>query len=74
MSENTNLTIPGYSVEKKFGDVQIWRRDEHDAPVRHWAVYNPIIIGGLDQVMKRINPNAPPPPDNSGIRFVADSR
>ena len=74
VSENTSLAIPGYTVEKKFGDVQIWRRDENDAPVRQWEVYNPIIIGGLDQVMKRINPNAPKPPDNSGIRFTAESR
>ena len=61
VSENTNLTIPGYTVEKQFGDVQIWRRDENEAPIRQWAVYNPIIIGGLDQVMKRVNPNAPNP-------------
>ncbi len=70
VSENANLTIPGYSVEKKFGDVQIWRRDENDAPIRQWEGYNPIIIGGLDQIMTRINPNAPEPPPNSGIRFI----
>ena len=70
VSENANLTIPGYSVEKRFGDVQIWLRDENDAPIRQWEVYNPIIIGGLDQVMKRINPNAPEPPPNNGIRFI----
>ena len=74
VSENANLTIPGYTVEKQFGDVQIWRRDENDAPIRQWAGYNPIVVGGLDQVMKRINPNAPEPPDNSGIRFVNESR
>ncbi len=74
VSENANLTIPGYTVEKKFGDVQVWRRDENDAPIRQWEVYNPIIIGGLDQVMKRITPNAPDPPPNSGIRFAAESR
>ena len=71
VSENTDLAIPGYTVEKKFGTVQIWRRDENDAPVRQWAVYNPIIIGGLDQIMTRINPHAPKPPDNSGIRFIS---
>ncbi len=74
VSGNPNLTIPGYSVENRFGDVQIWRRDEHDAPVRQWEVYNPIIIGGLDQIMTRINPNAPEPPPNSGIRFASESR
>ena len=74
VSENANLTIPGYTIEKKFGDVQIWRRDENDAPVRQWEVYNPIIIGGLDQIMTRVNPDAPEPPPNSGIRFVDESR
>ena len=66
--------IPGYTVDKQFGDVQIWRRDENDAPVRQWEVYNPIVVGGLDQIMTRINPNAPKPPPNSGIRFVNESR
>ena len=70
VSENTNLTIPGYTVEKQFGDVQIWRRDENDTPIRQWEAYSPIIVGGLDQVIKRINPNAPKPPPNNGIRFV----
>ena len=74
VSENTDLAIPGYTVEKKFGDVQIWRRDENDAPIRQWEGYNPIIVGGLDQVMKRINPNAPKPPPNNGIRFMDESR
>ena len=76
VAADTSLTnsIPGYTVEKQFGNVQIWRRDENDTPIREWEVYNPIIIGGLDQVMKHINSNAPKPPPNSGIRFVSESR
>lgn len=74
VSENADLTIPGYTVEKQFGDIQIWHRDENDAPIREWEVYNPIIVGGLEQVMKQVDPNAPDPPLNSGIRFVAESR
>ncbi len=74
VSENTNLTIPGYTVEKQFGDVQIWRRDENDAPIRQWEAYNPIVVGNLDQIMKQVNPNAPEPPPNNGIRFAAESR
>ena len=70
VSENANLTIPGYTVEKRFGDVQIWRRDENDAPVRQWETYNPIIIDGLDQIMTQVDPNAPKPPPNDGIRFI----
>ena len=76
VSSDTSLAnpIPGYTVAKQFGDVQIWCRDENDAPVRQWEVYNPIVVGGLDQIMAHVNPNAPKPPPNSGIRFVAESR
>ena len=74
VSGDTNLAIPGYTVEKKFGDIQIWRRDENDAPIRRWEVYNPIIVGGLDQIMAQVNPNAPTPPPNMGIRFTAENR
>ena len=76
VAADTSLTnpIPGYTVEKQFGNVQIWRRDENDTPIREWEVYNPIIVGGLDQIMKHINSNAPEPPPNSGIRFVPESR
>ena len=74
VSENADLTIPGYTVAKQFGDVQIWRRDENDAPIRQWEAYNPIVVGSLEQIMKQVNPNAPTPPPNNGIRFTAESR
>ena len=73
VSADTNLVIPGYTVEKNFGDIQIWRRDENDAPIRRWEVYNPI-IGGVEQIMAQVNPNAPTPPPNRGIRFTAENR
>ena len=69
VSGNPNLTIPGYTVEKRFGDVQIWRREENESPVRQWEAYNPIIVGGLEQVMKQIDPNAPDLPANLGIKW-----
>ena len=47
---------------------------QNESPVRQWEVYNPIIVGGLEQVMKQVDPNAPEPPPNSGIRFVSESR
>ena len=73
VSGDTNLAIPGYTVEKKFGDVQIWRRDENEAPVRQWEAYNPI-IGGVEQIMKHVDPDAPTPPLNMGIRFTTESK
>ena len=76
VSADTRLAnpIPGYTVEKQFGDVQIWRRDENDAPIRQWEAYNPVVVGGLDQIMKQVDPNAPAPPPNNGIRFVDEIR
>ena len=68
VSGDSNLAIPGYTVEKKFGDIQIWRRDEKEVPVRQWEAYNPI-IGGVEQIMKQVDPNAPKPPANMGIKW-----
>ncbi len=73
VSAATSLANPilGYTVEKQFGDIQIWRRDENDAPIRQWEAYNPIITDILDQqIMARVNPNAPKPPSDLGIRFI----
>ena len=68
VSADTSLAIPGYTVEKKFGDIQVWRRDENEAPIRQWETYNPI-IGGVEQIMKQVDPNAPKPPANMGIKW-----
>ena len=75
VSGDTNLAIPGYTVEKNFGDIRIWCRDENDAPIRQWEVYNPIIaVGVVPQIMTRVDPNAPKPPPNMGIRFTTESK
>ena len=69
VSGDSNLAIPGYTVEKKFGDIQIWCRDEKEVPVRQWEAYNPINVGGVEQIMKQVDPNAPKPPANMGIKW-----
>ncbi|MCY3869215.1 MAG: hypothetical protein OXG87_06625 [Gemmatimonadetes bacterium] len=77
VAADTSLTnpIPGYTVEKEFGDIQIWCRDENDAPIRQWEVYSPITVDILEQqIMMRVDPNAPKPPPDLGIRFAAESR
>ena len=66
--------IPDYTVEKQFGDIQIWRRDENEMPIRQWEAYNPIIVDDLKRVLAHLYPNAPAPPPNMGIRFTAESR
>ena len=45
----------------------------NEVPVRQWEAYNPI-IGGVEQIMKHVDPNAPTPPLNSGIRFTTESK
>ena len=76
VSEDTSIAnpIPGYTVEKQFGDIQIWRRDENEVPVRQWETYNPIIFIDLERALAHLYPNAPTPPPNRGIRFVSESR
>ena len=73
VAEDPNVVIPDYTVVKQFGVLRIWRRDDNEAPVRQWEVYNPI-ISGVEQIMKIINPNAPTPPDNSGILFLDENK
>lgn len=73
VAEDPVIVIPSYTVVKQFGDIRIWRRDENDAPVRQWEAYNPTITG-VEGFMAQVNPNAPTPPDNMGIRFVAPTK
>ena len=73
VAEDPNVVIPDYTVVKQFGTLRIWRRDENDAPVRQWEAYTPTITG-VEQIMAQVNPNAPKPPDNMGIRFVAPNQ
>ena len=65
------LPVSGYSVERTFGTVRIYRRDV-DAPlVRRWQEYAPVLISDInDTIMRRIDPQAPTPPANAGIRLI----
>ncbi len=66
--------LPGYSVERTFGDIRILRRDGGEAGVRRWREYTPTIDDGVfTAVMRRLYPEAPAPPPNSGIRFVDEN-
>ena len=67
--------LPGYSVEKTFGEIRILRRDAGEAGVRRWHRYTPTIDDGVfTGVMRRLYPEAPAPPPNSGILFADESR
>ena len=72
VSADPDLTVPGYSLERAFGDVRILRRDAVEPPVRRWHEYAPVIVGDLvHRIMLRVDPEAPPPPAGAGIIFAA---
>ena len=71
VSEDPKLAVPGYAVEKEFGNIRVLRRIENDAPVRQWQDFTPIMTGDLaDRIMRKMDAVFPPSPVNAGIRFV----
>ena len=72
VSADPDLTVPGYSLERAFGDMRILRRDAVEPPVRRWQEYAPVIVGDLvHRIMLRVDAEAPPPPAGAGIIFAA---
>ncbi|MDE0448575.1 MAG: hypothetical protein OXH96_18080 [Spirochaetaceae bacterium] len=75
VSAYPDLTVPGYSLEREFGNVRILRRDATEPPVRQWREYAPVIVFDVvRRAMRRIDTDAPAPPPNAGIRFAARPR
>ena len=75
VSGDPKLAVPGYAVEKEFGNVRVLRRRENDAPVRQWQDLTPIMAGELtDRIMRKMDAVFPPLPVNAGIRFAASER
>ena len=71
VSEDPRISLPGYSLEREFGSVRILRRNADKPQVREWENYNPIIVNKLvKSIIKRMDPDAPDAPANSGIRFA----
>ena len=69
---NPDFTVPGYVLVREFGDVRILRRDRNESPVRQWQRLTPtVIMDFADLAIRQMNPNAPSPPANFGIRFVS---
>ncbi|MDE0447069.1 MAG: hypothetical protein OXH96_10385 [Spirochaetaceae bacterium] len=67
-----DLTVPGYSPEREFGDIRILRRDAAGPPVRRWREYAPVtVFQAVWAVMPLVHADAPPPPANFAIEFAA---
>ena len=72
VSGDPDVAVPGYTLDKVFGGIRILRREGDEPPIRGWREFTPTITGGLDtRLMRRIDPGAPSPPANFGIRFAA---
>ena len=72
VTADRGLSAPGYALEREFGGIRILRRQENEAPVRRWRTFTPTVTeSSADRIMARIYPDAPRPPANFGIRFVA---
>ena len=65
------FSMPGYSLDKEFGDLRILRRDAREPPVRRWVEYAPVLVAGNEfAVMRQIDPDALPPPES--FRFAGE--
>ena len=75
VSAAPGFSVPGYSLEKQFGDVRILRRDRNEPPVRAWLDHLPVVVTNRHkQIMRRIYPDGPSPPANYGIRLADRER
>ncbi|MDE0030681.1 MAG: hypothetical protein OXU42_14915 [Deltaproteobacteria bacterium] len=69
------LSVAGYSLDREFAGMRVLRRDRDDPPVRQWLDYAPTIVGRSQaRIMARIEPDAPVPPANFGIRLASRER
>ena len=71
VTEDPDVSIPGYSLEKSFGHVRILRRDADQPPIRRWQSYTPTFQTGIfGDTAAELYPYLPPVPPNLGIRFA----
>ena len=71
VTSEPDLQIPGYSLDRSFGEVRILRRDSNEDPIRLWKEYAPIVISSTDyRIMREVRADLKLPPPNHNIRFV----
>ena len=71
VSRKPDLSIPGYSVEREFGDVQIWRRDRKGPAIVQWQDYHLIVVEDWAyKIIRAADPAVPLRPANMNIRFT----
>ena len=71
VSAHPGFSVPGYSLEREFGQIRILRRDKNEPPVRPWLDHAPVVVTNLDKrIMRRVDPGGPSPPADYGIRLA----
>ena len=55
VSAAPGFSVPGYSLEKQFGDVRILRRDRNEPPVRAWLDHQPVVVTNRPQTDHEAN-------------------
>ena len=71
VSADPGFSVPGYSLDRQFGEVRILRRNRNDIPVQAWIDHVPVMVSSLHKrIMRRIDPDGPTPPANYGIRLA----
>ena len=72
VSDDPGVSVPGYALEQEFGGVRILRREAGEPPIRRWRGFTPTVTAEIDRrLMRQIDPDAPSPPADLGIRFAA---
>ena len=72
VSDDPGVSVPGYVLEKEFGGVRILRREAGEPRYRRWRNFTPTVTAEIDRrLMRQIDPDAPSPPADLGIRFAA---
>ncbi|MCY3680016.1 MAG: hypothetical protein OXH16_01370 [Gemmatimonadetes bacterium] len=69
-----DISIPAYMLEKKFGSVRIYCREQKDLAVRQWEHHTPVFGEAFAEGMLRTSSDARPFPPNAGIRFLDEDR
>ena len=70
VSADPGFSVPGFSLDRTFGEVRILRRDENEPAGRPWIDYAPVMVSNrIRRIIRRIDPDSPSPPANYGIRL-----
>ena len=67
VTQNPGFSIPGYSLEREFGDIRVLSRIRNELPVRQWKAHSPTFVESAYTFVIRIYNDAPPPPVGFGV-------